>query len=104
MKQISSPKLFFIHNFDKLNYITDIMSFNTFGKFLDLPPGKSHGPAIGCIIDGCPPNIQIRPEDIQELNKEGQGKVNLSLREKKRTWFILCLVYLKEKPLGHLYL
>ena len=82
------------------------MSFNTFGKFFRFTTwGESHGPAIGCIIDGCPPNIQIRPEDIQkELNKEGQGKVNLSLREKKRTWFILCLVYLKEKPLGHLYL
>ncbi len=37
--------------------------------------GESHGPAIGCIIDGCPPNIQIRAQDIQkELNKRRPGQ------------------------------
>ena len=36
------------------------MSFNTFGKIFRFTTwGESHGPAIGCIVDGCPPNIEI---------------------------------------------
>ena len=47
------------------------MSFNTFGKIFRFTTwGESHGPAIGCIVDGCPPNINIKEQDIQiELNK-----------------------------------
>ena len=37
------------------------MSFNTFGKLFRFTTwGESHGPAIGCIIDGCPPNIRYK--------------------------------------------
>ena len=52
------------------------MSFNTFGKIFRFTTwGESHGPAIGCIIDGCPPNIKIREQDIQiELNKRKPGQ------------------------------
>ena len=36
------------------------MSFNTFGKLFRFSTwGESHGPAIGCIVDGCPPNINL---------------------------------------------
>ena len=36
------------------------MSFNTFGKVFRFTTwGESHGPAIGCIIDGCPPLINL---------------------------------------------
>ena len=43
------------------------MSFNTFGKtFRFTTWGESHGPAIGCIIDGCPPNIPISEKEIQK--------------------------------------
>ena len=47
------------------------MSFNTFGKLFRFTTwGESHGPAIGCIIDGCPPNINLKEQDIQiELDK-----------------------------------
>ena len=47
------------------------MSFNTFGKFFRFTTwGESHGPAIGCVVDGCPPNVALKQEDIQkELNK-----------------------------------
>ena len=47
------------------------MSFNTFGKLFRFTTwGESHGPAIGCVVDGCPPNINIKEQDIQlELNK-----------------------------------
>ena len=34
------------------------MSFNTFGKIFRFTTwGESHGPAIGCVVDGCPPNV-----------------------------------------------
>ena len=48
------------------------MSFNTFGKFFRFTTwGESHGPAIGCVVDGCPPNIKLNIKDIQlELNKK----------------------------------
>ena len=43
------------------------MSFNTFGKIFRFTTwGESHGPAIGCVIDGCPPNIGISEKDIQK--------------------------------------
>ena len=47
------------------------MSFNTFGKLFRFSTwGESHGPAIGCVVDGCPPNISIKEQDIQiELDK-----------------------------------
>ena len=42
------------------------MSFNTFGKIFRFTTcGESHGPAIGCIVDGCPPNIVLSEKDIQ---------------------------------------
>ena len=43
------------------------MSFNTFGKFFRFTTwGESHGPSIGCVIDGCPPNIPISEKDIHK--------------------------------------
>ena len=64
------------------------MSFNTFGKIFRFTTwGESHGPAIGCIIDGCPPNIEIKSEDIQkELNKRrpGQSKFVTQRKEKDK--------------------
>ncbi|MFQ5563182.1 MAG: chorismate synthase [Parvularculaceae bacterium] len=42
------------------------MSFNTFGRFFRFTTwGESHGPAIGVVVDGCPPGIVLRVEDIQ---------------------------------------
>ena len=42
------------------------MSFNTFGKIFRFTTwGESHGPAIGCVIDVCPPNIPLAEKDIQ---------------------------------------
>ena len=43
------------------------MSFNTFGKnFRFTTWGESHGEAIGCVIDGCPPLIPLKEKDIQK--------------------------------------
>ena len=51
------------------------MSFNTFGKLFRFTTwGESHGKAIGCIIDGCPPNISLSEKDIQfYLNQRKPG-------------------------------
>ena len=54
------------------------MSGNSFGKLFKFTTfGESHGPAIGCLIDGTPPNIQLNEEDIQvwlDKRKPGQSK------------------------------
>ena len=43
------------------------MSFNTFGhSFRFTSWGESHGPAIGCVVDGCPPGISLTESDIQK--------------------------------------
>jgi chorismate synthase len=62
------------------------MSFNTFGKVFRFTTwGESHGPAIGCVVDGCPPNIPLSEADIQgDLNrrKPGQSKFTTQRKEK----------------------
>ncbi len=52
------------------------MSSNSFGKLFTVTTfGESHGPAIGCIIDGCPPGLEISPQDIRpELTRRATGK------------------------------
>ena len=72
------------------------MSFNTFGKFFRFTTwGESHGPALGCVIDGCPPNIPLKESDIQgELNrrKPGQSKF-VTQRKESDTVHILSGVF-----------
>ena len=61
------------------------MSFNTFGKLFRFTTwGESHGPAIGCIVDGCPPNIKLKEQDIQiELNKRKPGQSKFTTQRKE---------------------
>ncbi len=61
------------------------MSFNTFGKFFRFTTwGESHGPAIGCVVDGCPPNIKLNIKDIQlELNKRKPGQSKFTTQRKE---------------------
>jgi chorismate synthase len=61
------------------------MSFNTFGKLFRFNTwGESHGPAIGCVVDGCPPYIQIKEEEIQrELNKRKPGQSKYTTQRKE---------------------
>src|SRR3954470_21371366 len=51
------------------------MSFNTFGHMFRVTTfGESHGPAIGCVVDGCPPGIALSEADIQPyLDKRRPG-------------------------------
>lgn len=51
------------------------MSGNTFGKIFCVTSfGESHGPAIGCVVDGCPPGLELSTEDIQrDLDRRKPG-------------------------------
>ena len=52
------------------------MSHNTFGKLFRITTfGESHGPAIGCVIDGCPPGLEIDAAEIRnELERRATGR------------------------------
>ncbi len=61
------------------------MSGNSFGKqFVVTTFGESHGEMIGCIIDGCPPNLELSEHDIQpdiDRRKPGTSRVTSQRRE-----------------------
>jgi chorismate synthase len=61
------------------------MSGNSFGKLFTVTGfGESHGPAIGCIVDGCPPGMALTEADLQgDLNrrKPGQSRHTTQRRE-----------------------
>ena len=51
------------------------MSGNTLGTLFTVTTfGESHGPAIGCVVDGCPPGMSLSVEDIQpDLDRRKPG-------------------------------
>src|SRR5919112_3729665 len=51
------------------------MAGNTFGRVFTVTSfGESHGPAIGCVVDGCPPGLELSAEDIQrDLDRRKPG-------------------------------
>ena len=61
------------------------MSGNTFGKIFSFTTyGESHGKAIGCVIDGCPPGLKLDENDIQkdlDRRKPGQSKFTTQRKE-----------------------
>jgi chorismate synthase len=61
------------------------MSFNTFGHLFRVTTfGESHGAAIGCVIDGCPPGIALAAVDIQtflDKRRPGQSRFTSQRRE-----------------------
>src|SRR5579864_3978796 len=61
------------------------MSFNTFGHLFRFTSfGESHGAAIGCVVDGCPPRIPLKPADIQhdlDRRRPGQSRFTTQRRE-----------------------
>jgi chorismate synthase len=64
------------------------VSFNTFGLLFRVTTwGESHGPAIGCVIDGCPPGIALSEADIQpflDKRRPGQSKFTTQRQEPDR--------------------
>ena len=61
------------------------MSGNTYGKIFTVSTfGESHGTAMGCIIDGCPPNIAISETDIQhDLDRRRPGQSDVTTQRKE---------------------
>ena len=61
------------------------MSFNTFGLLFRVTTfGESHGPAIGCVVDGCPPRLPLTAADIQrdlDRRRPGQSRYTTQRRE-----------------------
>jgi chorismate synthase len=61
------------------------MSFNSSGRLFRFTTwGESHGPAIGCVVDGCPPRIPLCEADIQKYldqRRPGQSKYTTQRRE-----------------------
>lgn len=61
------------------------MSFNTFGHMFRVTTfGESHGPAIGCVVDGCPPRIPLVEADIQpylDKRRPGQSRFTTQRQE-----------------------
>ena len=62
------------------------MSFNTFGRLFRLTSwGESHGPAIGAVIDGCPPGLSLSEADIQPwLDRRRPGASALTSTRRER--------------------
>jgi chorismate synthase len=61
------------------------MSHNTFGHLFRVTTwGESHGPAIGCVIDGCPPRLPLSETDLQpwlDRRRPGQSKFTTQRQE-----------------------
>ncbi|MGA9795297.1 MAG: chorismate synthase [Rhizomicrobium sp.] len=76
------------------------MSFNTFGHMFRMTTfGESHGAAIGCVVDGCPPGIALTEADIQpfmDKRRPGQSKY-VSQRKEPDTVRILSGVFQDER-------
>jgi chorismate synthase len=64
------------------------MSVNTFGRLFRLTTwGESHGPAIGAVVDGCPPGLALSEEDIQpwlDRRRPGASRFTTQRREPDR--------------------
>ncbi len=61
------------------------MSYNTFGQLFRVTTwGESHGPAIGAVVDGCPPGIELSEADIQpflDKRRPGQSRFTTQRQE-----------------------
>ena len=79
------------------------MSYNSFGHLFRVTTwGESHGPALGCVVDGCPPNIKLTAEEIQvwlDKRRPGQGKF-VTQRQEPDAVKILSGVFSDERTDG----
>ena len=79
------------------------MSHNSFGHLFRVTTwGESHGPALGCVVDGCPPGLKLTPEDIQvwlDRRRPGVGKF-VTQRQEPDAVRILSGVFEDERTDG----
>jgi chorismate synthase len=79
------------------------MSYNSFGHLLRVTTwGESHGPALGCVVDGCPPGLALTAEDIQvwlDKRRPGTSKF-VTQRQEPDQVRILSGVFQDERTAG----
>jgi chorismate synthase len=79
------------------------MSHNTFGHLFRVTTwGESHGPALGCVVDGCPPGIALTADEVQvwlDQRRPGQGKF-VTQRQEPDAVKILSGVFEDERTGG----
>ena len=75
-----NARLFYWHNFGP-----ETMSGNSIGKLFTVTSfGESHGLALGCIVDGCPPGLAISEDDIQiDLDRRKPGSSRYTTQRKE---------------------
>lgn len=78
------------------------MAGNTFGQLFRVTTfGESHGGAIGCVIDGCPPNLKISVEDIQkDLDRRHPGQSKITSPRKEEDKIEILSGVFEEKTTG----
>jgi chorismate synthase len=80
------------------------MSGNTFGKLFTLTSfGESHGPAIGGVIDGCPPGLSLNEKDLQvDLDRRKPGTSKFVTQRKEDDLVEILSGIFDGKTTGHL--
>ena len=76
------------------------MSINSFGRLLRMTTwGESHGPAIGCVVDGCPPGLTLDEAHVQRFLDERRpgGRAGTTPRSEPDRVRILSGVFQDER-------
>jgi len=72
------------------------MAGNTFGQLFRITTfGESHGGAVGVVVDGCPPNIEMTEEEIQkdlDRRKPGQSEITTPRKEQDKIHILSGIV------------
>jgi chorismate synthase len=78
------------------------MSHNTFGHLFRVTTfGESHGPAIGCVVDGCPPGIALTEADIQHyLDERRPGKSRFTTQRQESDGVKILSGVFEERTTG----
>jgi chorismate synthase len=75
---------------------------NTFGNLFRVTTwGESHGPAVGCVVDGCPSNLDIKAEEIQkELDRRRPGQSDITTQRDESDHVEILSGIFQDKSLG----
>lgn len=79
------------------------MSGNSFGKLFTVTTfGESHGTALGCIVDGCPPGLELSEADLQgDLDRRRPGKSRHETQRREPDQVRILSGIFEEKPRAH---
>ena len=79
------------------------MSGNTFGRLFTVTTfGESHGIGLGCIIDGCPPGLELSAADLQpDLDRRKPGTSRFTTQRKEPDEVQILSGVLTARPPAH---